>query len=190
VLGLETSSAAAAAVFGTAWVLLITAAADYVDVPDGRPSAPAAPEGPGGHEAVCGALVACRSAPSTSAGELDTLFDEFEQAWTCVRAAVELADRGGADPSRDALAAIVDRAIRTRTRARIAAARAHGGNHWGGDQALFEREVKVGALARELAGFATSWPPGGGGMTRDELLSAVRPLLVTPGEVTAQTPPW
>jgi hypothetical protein len=54
VLGLEASSAAAAAVCGAAWVLLIAAAAGHVDVPDGRPSAPAAPEGLGGYGAVCG----------------------------------------------------------------------------------------------------------------------------------------
>jgi hypothetical protein len=54
VLGPKAGSAAAAAVFGTTWMLLIAAAAGHLDVPDGRLLAPAAPEGVGGHGAVCG----------------------------------------------------------------------------------------------------------------------------------------
>jgi hypothetical protein len=54
VLGPEADSAAAAAVFGAAWVLLITAAAGHADVPDRRLIAPTAPEGLGDHGAVCG----------------------------------------------------------------------------------------------------------------------------------------
>jgi hypothetical protein len=54
VLGPKACSAAAAAVFGTAWVLLIAAAAGHMNVPDGRPITPAAPEGLGGHGPVCG----------------------------------------------------------------------------------------------------------------------------------------
>ncbi|MCU1614449.1 MAG: hypothetical protein JWO98_1989 [Frankiales bacterium] len=116
------------------------------------------------------------------------LLDDFEQAWLRLRTVVEQAGNSETTPSRDALVLAVDRAVRTRHRARIACARKHNSG-WVGDQELFEREVKVGALARELDGFVEAWRPGGGGRARAELLESVRPLLVEPGNYAAHELP-
>jgi hypothetical protein len=100
---------------------------------------------------------------------------------------VTRAESNEASPTRDDLAAAIDHAVRTRTHARETLAAIHNG-YWVGDQVLYEREVKVGALARELDGFAAAWEPGGGAQTRDQLLESVRPLLVEPGSVEAHRP--
>lgn len=87
---------------------------------------------------------------------------------------------------RDELAAAVDQAVSTRTRAREALAAQYGGYEQG-DQLLFVREVNVGALGRELDGFIEDWQRSGGGkaFTADEILTRVRPLLVEPGNPEA-----
>lgn len=122
----------------------------------------------------------------------DTLLDAFEDAWRALRATVERMDAAPEDDRegmRDELAAAVDQALRTRTRAREALAAQYGGYHQG-DQILFAREVDVGALGRELDGFIEDWQTSGGGkaLTADELLTRVRPLLVEPGNPESHQP--
>ncbi len=120
----------------------------------------------------------------------DSVLDEFEDAWRSLRDLVERLDAAPADDRearRDELVAAVERAFSLRTRARETLAAQYGG-YDAGDQVLFVREGNIGALARELDGFADRWPRRGGGLLVSEILERVRPLLVEPGSSEAHQP--
>ncbi len=119
----------------------------------------------------------------------DTLLDAYEDAWRALRATVERADAASEEQReamRDELAAAVNEAVSTRTRARETLA-AQYGDHGQGDQVLFVRETQIGALASKLDGFVDDWRRSGGGkgLLSDEILTRVRPLLVEPGNPEA-----
>ena len=121
----------------------------------------------------------------------DSLLDAFEDAWRALRSVVERADAAPTeerDALRDELAAAVDQALTTRTRAREAVAAQYGDKQ--GDEVLFAREVDAGALGRELDGFLEDWRMSGGGkaLTAEEIVTRVRPLLVEPGNPEAHQP--
>ncbi len=119
----------------------------------------------------------------------DTVLDAYEDAWRALRATVERADATSEEEReamRDELAAAVNEAVSTRTRARETLA-AQYGEHGQGDQVLFVRETQIGALAGDLDGFVEDWQKSGGGqgLLADEILARVRPLLVEPGNPEA-----
>lgn len=116
----------------------------------------------------------------------DPRLDDFEEAWWDLRSVVQRALREGPETVRNVLVAAVDRAVETRTHARESLASMHG--YWVGDQILFEREVRVGALARELDNFATEWVYGEPSLSASEILRWVARLLVTPNSPEAHHP--
>jgi hypothetical protein len=86
------------------------------------------------------------------------------------------------------LVAAVDDAVIARTRARDGLAADAGDDYGIGDQPLFESEVKVGALARELDGFVDVWKRGGRDADAAVILQEVKAIMVEPGSYDAHKP--
>ena len=139
-----------------------------------------------GFLACDGFLVEDRTTFGPPATQADPRLEEFESAWRNLR---DVAQRAESDPEaiRSELVRAVDQAVMTRTYSRETLAEMYGG-YWVGDQYLFESEVRVGALARELDGLVQSWRFGGGDLPAAEVLAQVRPLIVTPGSLEDHEP--
>jgi hypothetical protein len=90
--------------------------------------------------------------------------------------------RAKADPEavRSELVQAIDKAIMARTYSRETLAQMYGG-YWTGDQHLFDAEVRVGALARELDNLVERWTMGERDLPAREILARIEPVIVTPG---------
>jgi hypothetical protein len=132
-----------------------------------------------GFLACDGFLVEDRTTFGGATTQADPKLEEFEAAWQNLRLVVQ---RAKADPEavRSELVQAIDKAIMARTYSRETLAQMYGG-YWTGDQHLFDAEVRVGALARELDNLVERWTMGERDLPAREILARIEPVIVTPG---------